>query len=275
VQIIAVIGTSVALLVILGWPFVQYSGFVPLWITWLLATTFYSMPPVRLKERGLLGLVTTIVAQQPLPAAMVVAALGGEWTWSTWLFILYITLRGICSDVGHQMRDRARDQLAGARTFAVTRGHAVIARLYGVGLELEALVLGALFITLAAKLPGVVINGWSVSPLWPILALYALLFATTIGRAWRQLNRGAWVDPYDESPEGPPRDLLHFLHMTFPTVILPLVLSLWLTWYNWLNVVFVVGLLLLYRMWDPQLWAKTLPVRLLRSWMKMNRRSRP
>lgn len=256
VQIVAVIGTSVALLVILGWPFVQYPGFVPLWITWFLATTFYSMPPVRLKERGLLGLVTTMVAQQPLPAAMAVAALGGGWSWGTQLFILYITLRGICSDVGHQMRDRARDQLAGARTFAVAKGHGFIARFYAVTLELEAVALGAVLIVLAVDLPTVVFQGWRISPMWPILALYIVLFAGTAGRAWRRLSRGLWIDPYDESPEGPPRDLLHFLHMTFPTVLLPLFLALWLTLRYWPNVIFLLGLVFMYRLYDPRRWRK-------------------
>jgi len=255
-QITGVMSFSVILLALLGLTFVRRPGFVPLWTAWFLATTFYSMPPARLKERGGLGLATTILAQQPLPATMAVAALGARWSWSTWLFILYITLRGICSDVGHQMRDRVRDKAAGAHTFAVVQGHAVIARLYGIGLELEAVMLGALLITLTVELPGVVINGWSISPLWPILALYALLFATTISRAWRQLNRGAWVDPYDESPEGPPRDLLHFLHMTFPTVLLPLFIALWQTLRYWPNVIFLLGLVFMYRLYDPRRWRK-------------------
>ncbi len=126
-----------------GLPFIHRLGFLPLWIAWFLAATFYSLPPVRLKERGAVGLVATILAQQPIPAALAFAALGHLRAWGALVFIAYITLRGICSDVGHQMRDRERDEAAGATTFAVRHGHAAVARLYGLSLELEVLLLGA------------------------------------------------------------------------------------------------------------------------------------
>ncbi len=254
-QIVAVMTGSVLLMTLLGAPFARHPGFIPLWSTWILATTAYSLPPLRLKERGAVGLATTIVAQQTLPAAMTVAALGAPPLWSALPLLLYITLRGISSDVGHQMRDRARDRSAGARTFAVARGHRVVARLYGLNLELEALAFGAALVTLGVTLPRMEIAGQPVSPIWPLLGLYLPLLVGTFGRAWRRLDRGAWVDPYDESPEGPPRDLLHFLHQTFPTVLLPLYLSLWLTWDYWPNVVFLMGLLILYQIYDPRRWA--------------------
>ena len=71
-----VVGVVFALMVACGLPFVRRFGFLPLWVAWVLATTLYSLPPVRLKERGAIGLAATVVAQQPLPAAMAFAALG-------------------------------------------------------------------------------------------------------------------------------------------------------------------------------------------------------
>jgi hypothetical protein len=75
------------------------------------------------------------------------------------------------------------------------------------------------------------------------------------------LERGAWVDPYDESLAGPPRDLLHLIHHPFPTVLLPLYLALWLTVAYWPNIIFVVGLVLMHRLYDPRRWAGAWPVR--------------
>jgi 4-hydroxybenzoate polyprenyltransferase len=258
-----VVVAALALVVLLGLPFIWRPGFLSLWVAWGLIATFYSLPPVRLKERGVLGLVATIAAQQPLPAAMAFAVLGRLYTWKVLVFIAYITLRGICSDVGHQMRDRERDEASGAATFAVRLGHAAIARIYGLSLELEALLLGAVLVVLMLGVPSVNLGDWSVAPAWPLLIVYLVLLLFTLGRAWVRLERGEWVDPYDESPEGPPRDLLHLIHHPFPTVILPLYLAVWLTVYYWPNIVFVVGLVLLYRLYDPGRWARVWPVRAL------------
>jgi 4-hydroxybenzoate polyprenyltransferase len=260
-----VVGAVLALMVLLGVPFIGRPGFLPLWVTWGLIATFYSLPPVRLKEHGMLGLIATIAAQQPLPAAMAFAALGRLYTWGALVFIAYITLRGICSDVGHQMRDRERDEASGATTFAVRLGHAAIARIYGLSLELEALSLGTVLVVLMVDVPSVTLGAWSVALAWPLLIAYLTLLPFTLGRAWMRLEHGEWVDPYDESPEGPPRDLLHLIHHPFPTVILPLYLAGWLTVYYWPNAVFAVGLVLLYRLYDPGRWARVWPMRVLRA----------
>ena len=258
--VVAVFGVMVAT----GLPFAHRSDFLSLWIAWVLVTTCYSLPPIRLKERGALGLVAAIAAQQPLPAAMAFAALGHLRTWGALAFVGYITLRGISSDAGHQMRDRARDEAMGATTFAVRRGHAAIARIYGLSLELEVLLLGAVLAVLMIDVPPLRLGGGSVAPAWPLLIVYLALLPFTLGRAWVRLERGEWVDPCDESPAGPPRDLLHLIHYPFPTVLLPLYLAVWLTICYWPNVVFIVGLVLLYRLYDPGRWAGAWPVRALR-----------
>ncbi len=249
-----------ALMIVCGLPFIHRLGFLPLWITWALAATCYSMPPLRLKERGVLGLAATVSAQHVIPAAMAFAALGYLRAWGALVFVAYITLRGVCSDVGHQMRDRERDEAAGAMTFAVRCGHQGIARLYGISLELETLLLGGVLLVLLLDLPTVVIGRWQISPAWPPVIAYALLLPFVLGRAWMRLERGEWVDPYDESPAGPTRDLLHLIHHPFPTVLLPLYLALWLMVAYWPNVVFVVGLVLMYRLYDLRRWTGAWPV---------------
>jgi 4-hydroxybenzoate polyprenyltransferase len=258
-----VVATVLVVMVICGLPFIHRSGFLPLWMAWTLAATFYSTPPVRLKERGVMGLGATVAAQHAIPAALAFAALGYLQAWGAFVFISYITMRGVCSDVGHQMRDRERDEASGATTFAVHHGHRVIARIYGVSLELETLLLGGVLLALLLNLPTVAVGRWRVSPAWPLVIVYAFLLPLVLGRAWARLERGAWVDPYDESLAGPPRDLLHLIHHPFPTVLLPLYLALWLTVAYWPNIIFVVGLVLMHRLYDPRRWAGAWPVRTL------------
>jgi 4-hydroxybenzoate polyprenyltransferase len=262
-QAAGIVALVCIIMMLSGLPFIRQPGLVPLWAVWFLAATFYSLPPVRLKERGAMGLLATIVAQQPIPAAMAFAALGHLRSWGALAFISYITLRGISSDVGHQMRDRARDEAAGAKTFAVHRGHMAIARIYGLSLELEKFSLGTVLAVLLVDLPTVSLGRWQIAPAWPLVIAYLLLFTLTLGRAWARLSKGEWVDPYDESPEGPPRDLLHLIHHPFPTVLLPLYLATWMTTYYWPNIVFVVGVILLHRLYTPAQWAGTWPVRKL------------
>jgi len=262
-----VVAAAFGIMVACGWPFIRRPGFLPLWVAWALAATLYSLPPVRLKERGAIGLAATIVAQQPLPAAMAFAALGYLREWGALAFVAYITLRGVSSDVGHQMRDRERDEAAGATTFAVRHGHRAIARIYALSLELETLLLGAVLAVLMVDAPPLRLARWMVAPAWPLLIAYLILLPLTVGRAWVRLARGEWVDPYDESPTGPPRDLLHLIHHPFPTVLFPLYLAVWLTVYYWPNVVFIVGLFFLYGLHDPNRWAGTWPVRMLRAWI--------
>ena len=260
-----VVAAVFTVMVTCGLPFVRRPYFLPLWIVWALAATFYSLPPVRLKERGSLGLAATIVAQQPIPVAMAFAALGHLCTWGALAFIAYITLRGICSDVAHQMRDRERDEVAGATTFAVRHGHRVIARIYAFSLELETLLLGAVLAVLMLDVPPLRLLGWSVAPAWPLLIVYLVLLPLTVGRAWVRLARGEWVDPYDESPEGPPRDLLHLIHLSFPTVLLPLYLAICLTMHYWPNTIFITGMILLYGLYGLDRWTRTWPVRFVLS----------
>jgi 4-hydroxybenzoate polyprenyltransferase len=262
-----VIAAALGVMLMTGLPFIRRPGFLPLWGAWVLIATAYSVPPLRLKERGAVGLAATIVAQQPLPAALAFAALGYLRTWGALVFISYITLRGISSDAGHQMRDRARDEAAGAMTFAVRHGHAAIARLYGLSLELEKLLLGAVLVVLVVDLPLLRAGRSSASPALPLLIIYLVLLLLTLGRASTRLHRGEWIDPYDESVTGAPRDLQQLIHHPFPTVLLPLYLALWQTVRYWPNVAFVLGLGLLYGLYDVRRWAGSWPAQKLRHWL--------
>ena len=84
----------------------------------------YSVRPIRLKERGVWGLLTAAVAQWSLPILAVSAAEPGGWlrpsAWSLSALGFAIGLRWITV---HQLQDAAVDRRAGVRTHVSSGAH--------------------------------------------------------------------------------------------------------------------------------------------------------
>jgi 4-hydroxybenzoate polyprenyltransferase len=253
-------------------PFLSLPWFAVLWLFWVLLAVFYSLPPMRLKERGLLGLTVTIAAQQTLPVAILFATFGELLSWGALVFILFATLRGISSDISHQMRDSARDAEVGTQTFAVQAGNKAVQRVYTISLELERLALGAVILLLLLELPAVQAPLWEVgiAIAWPIALFYLPLLLLTIGSSFKAFRRGKLEreDPYDEARQAAVRDAVHVIHHPLPSVILPLYLAVWLALFYWPNVIFILVLFLLYGLYSPKRWAAAWPIRPLLSYLR-------
>lgn len=83
----------------------------------------YSLPPLRLKERGAAGVVSAAAAQWAVPVLVVAAAEPDGWLHpSAWLFSLLSLAIGTRWMVAHQLVDSVRDERSGVRTYA--RGRA-------------------------------------------------------------------------------------------------------------------------------------------------------
>lgn len=259
VLVVLVVGTLFAL------PFINRPGFILIWMLWIVTATFYSLPPLRLKESGLAGLVATIAAQQTLPVALLFAAFGQLTSWGALIFILFSTMRGISSDVGHQMRDWCHDAGTGTTTFAVRYGYDTVQTVYAICLEIERLVLGGVLLLLLFDLPPITLplSGWSVALVWPLILIYVPLLWMTFGRSWRALQQGrlAADDPYDEERQRRVRDALHVIHHSLPSVLMPLYLAGWLVIFYWPNIIFLLILILLYKLYLPECWLQTWPLR--------------
>jgi len=226
-----------------AWPFLARPGFAALWTLWLGLASCYSLPPLRLKARALAGLAATVLAQQTLPLLLLLAAFDTPRSPLGLAFGMFATLRGLSSDLGHQVRDYANDLRTGTRTCAVFVGYAQSTRLYALSLEAERLALGgalsALGLLLPAHRPAVAALG----------LLYALLLARTLGRSLQALRRGGLLpagDPYDENRQTRRRDALHLIHHTFPSVLLPLALGLLAAWRYPPLLLFPLSLLVFY-----------------------------
>src|SRR5438132_1236424 len=72
---VALLGAVTAVMVLSGLPFFDRPGFALLWALWWLAAIAYSLPPLRLKERGAVGIAMSSVAQWTLPVLIAFAAL--------------------------------------------------------------------------------------------------------------------------------------------------------------------------------------------------------
>lgn len=251
--------------VLFALPFLGRAWFVVLWLAWILLTTSYSLPPLRLKERGLVGLLATIAAQQTLPTMLVFAAFGELLSWGALVFGVFATARGISSDLGHQMRDWSHDVDTGTTTFAVRAGRDTTQTSYAISLEAERLALGCVIALLFFDLPAVVLPllGWRVAPAGLLVLIYVPLLALTIGRSWRarRQKRLPSHDPYSEERQAQVKDAVYIIHHPFPSVVLPLYLAIWLTLFYWPNLVFIIVIALLYRLYDPKRWASVLGLR--------------
>jgi 4-hydroxybenzoate polyprenyltransferase len=122
-----------------------------------IAFTLYSVPPARLKARGVFGLCADAAGAHFFPtllAATAVFAAAGRPTPAGWLvaigcWSLALGCRGI---LWHQLLDRDRDERSGIGTFAVRRS-AAAARLAAPIFAAELAALAAILILMGSLLP--------------------------------------------------------------------------------------------------------------------------
>lgn len=94
----------------------------------VVTTIAYSSPPLRLKARGRLGVVSDALVSHTLPAAFAMLEVSTQQSRDTrWVVTLVAVLMwsfafGFRSIVVHQVRDAEGDRQAGVRTYVVARG---------------------------------------------------------------------------------------------------------------------------------------------------------
>jgi hypothetical protein len=105
------------------WPVLPVFAILALNYAW---PTLYSVPPVRLKERGLYGVLTDAAGSHITPTAFAFAltgAIAGGPGNPLLLaaFLLWATALGLKGILYHQIADKVNDERAGVVTFATTR----------------------------------------------------------------------------------------------------------------------------------------------------------
>jgi 4-hydroxybenzoate polyprenyltransferase len=232
-------------------------GFFPLWLGWFLITTFYSLRPIRLKEKGKVGLAFVVVAQRVLPTLIAFAAFEHWDTITVLVFTLYMLFRGLSSDLNHQLEDYKRDASTGTLTYAVETGLQKTGRTFRFSLEAEkGLLLICLFI-MYLMLPRVQAYGFSL--LLPPLLLYLLLY----GLNWLQLikhGNNIDVNPFSYGK----KDVFQFIHHAFPSVLLPVYLLLVLSYQNWIFLSLLIFLIGYRRLYSFKLIKNSYPIQIIR-----------
>jgi 4-hydroxybenzoate polyprenyltransferase len=220
-----------------GLPFVGRPYFIPCWAGWVFVALAYSLPPLRLKERGVWGLGVAAVAQWTLPVLLVFAALGRLRGWELAVFALAATVSGATLEVGHQRHDRQRDRQTKTTTLGAVIDDDRLDRLYGVMIRLDKAALGLIVLTVAFSLPRATgfLDGRTMGGL--ILLVYLGFLAASLVEAAR--CRARIADPY----YGPAHSAGALLHQTFPNLVLPAALLLLLAVHRPLCLVLLGGFL--------------------------------
>jgi 1,4-dihydroxy-2-naphthoate octaprenyltransferase len=150
--------------------FILYGGRWDMIILWCVAfamAMFYSLPPVRLKERGSLGLFAAAIAQRTLPAVIVFQAMKA-WDRTAAAMCILGTLIGLRAILWHQLLDKETDRVSGVRTFVVNRGDGPARRLMqSVIFPMEMVALAAVIAGMTRKFPLMAVAGASLA-IWDL-----------------------------------------------------------------------------------------------------------
>lgn len=204
-----------------GFPLAPRPGFAILWMAWAASAAAYSLEPLRLKTKGMVGLPVSFVAQWFLPVLITFAAFGVAGGVDMWLLAIALTICGATLEIAHQRYDRARDMLTRATTFAASLSDEAVDRIYTVALLFDRLAIGVVVAVVAYRLLPLE-TPWSSALAILISGLYGLLFLVTLPAAFRSIRTGVVEDPYYSSSHS----VAQLLHETILNFFVPVVLGM-------------------------------------------------
>ncbi len=234
---------SLILSAIAAIPFIHNQYFLILWLLWFLISTFYSLPPLRLKERGKTGLIFVVFAQRLLPILLVFAVFEFNFPFEIILLSLYVLLRGLSSDINHQIEDLESDRKTATKTFAVEAGNQTVRRIFRLNLEMEKILLIAvlmLFVVQLRHLPLI---------LYIFLLFLALIYFVAYVYGMRLvLSEKSTVDvnPFVRDK----KTIFQFMHHAYPSVVLPLGLNVFLIYFSGYYLIILSLQLILRKMYS-------------------------
>jgi hypothetical protein len=208
-------------------------------VSWGLLATSYSVKPIRLKERGKIGLIFVVLTQRVLPTLILFAAFGYYDWMDVAVFTTYILFRGLSSDLNHQLEDYERDRYTDTNTYAIRSGFQTAKKVFHFSLEAEKILLILCLGTMYLKLPQYKVYG--VSLLLPVLVVYIVL----CGLTWWQIRSSG--EGFDMNPFIPGRkDIFQFIHHAFPSVLL-------LVYESWIFIIILIFLIIYRKIYSIEL----------------------
>lgn len=223
------------IVLISGFYFINKPYFLFLWIVQVFIATFYSLPPIRFKERGTIGLIIPFFAQLVLPTLICFSIFGEVLSLVCLYFLVYSIFKGGAYDIGHQFQDFILDSKTKTSTFAVRHGKRIVLHLFNIFLILERIFFFLILIMLSGTIR-VDIQDYSYNPMYIALFIDIILLALVFVE---EIKRKSVIDPYFEDIRG----LGNILHVIFPNIIFPLLLltalSIMNIYYTILSIFFI------------------------------------
>ncbi|NOX36438.1 MAG: UbiA family prenyltransferase [Calditrichaeota bacterium] len=229
---------------IFAWPFVNNPWFVGLWAAWFFMATFYSLPPLRFKERGKLGLVLVVFAQRVIPALILFAAFHFTHPVLFWVLLNYVLIKGFNSDINHQLEDYENDLRTQTRTSAVELGKERLEKIFRLTLYYERLAMLLVLIALGNFLQRDL--NWPASISYFPLMGFGIILLLALIKEHQEGHRIPVINPFKTSE----KDVFQFLHLAFPHVALPLYFLGIFSIKNWHYLIFLIILGIVYRLFD-------------------------
>lgn len=90
--------------------------------------TFYSLKPVRLKERGVYGIIAAAVTQRTLPFLLFVYLIPNHNPVIAYFLLIWLSLVGLAIIMTHQFSDFENDRKSSINTWAMERGRKLAKR---------------------------------------------------------------------------------------------------------------------------------------------------
>ncbi len=258
VKAILVVSLFFLISVFLGLNFVGNRFFLILWLSWAAVATSYSVKPIRLKERGAWGLYPVVVAQRVLPVLIIFSAFGHGNPLDVTLFTAYIFFRGLSSDLNHQIEDYQKDRVSGTTTYAVKSGEQRSLDLFRLSLRLERGLLGLCLLVMYLSLQDMTWYGFS--PMFMLLVAYVFVYG------WIEFGKFAkqWDDSQNPFLDGS-RNIFQFIHHSFPSVVLPLVLLFIMVAKYYIFIAILVAFIVYRKLYSLDIWKSSFAVRLVLS----------
>jgi|SRR5262245_22895381 len=211
---VCLLAAVIVLMMLSGLPFLDRPRFASLWALWWLAALAYSLPPIRLKERGAVGIATSSVAGWTLPVLIAFAALEAGTAWELWMFLLATTISGATLELAHQRHDLPNDAATQTSTLAVNLGQRKIDRIFPWALWADRIAVGVVLVVVVLRSQGLElkVNG----PAMLAGSLIFIYFAALLNLSVR-LAKGHEIDPY----YGQRTMTNRILHDIMPNLLIP------------------------------------------------------
>jgi 4-hydroxybenzoate polyprenyltransferase len=213
------------IVIISGLFFRDKDYFLWLWGIQFFISAFYSLPPIRFKERGFTGLIIPFLAQLVVPTLIVFSIFGFLTPLEVTIFLLYGFFKGGAYDIGHQFHDYMGDSKTSTKTFAVTRGRHIVKAIFKIFLVMERfLFLSILFLTtrlVSKSFDEIFLYGFII-----LLILYLFLFIAVFVQ---EIKNKEISDPYYVNIRG----YANIIHIIIPNIAFPLTLTILISTENY------------------------------------------